>query len=152
MWKALPVHKCRYLSTLPLTYRGLSMTAAASCEKLSGRKKETEKGRTDASEQRGRTKDERDEAKVDRALEGCPRLRFVEERQNRDTTGKDDTTTIYSKIRLLAQASSARCSTSTPRCTTDSWVTPNLWGLEFKFKVASLLLRVHIGTRGNTVP
>ena len=52
----------------------MSMTAAAaSCEKLSGRKKETEKGRTDASEQRGRTKDERDEAKVDRALEDVRR-------------------------------------------------------------------------------
>ena len=108
MWEALLYSAQVLLSLKVSTYpSGLSMTAAASCEKLSGRKKETEKGRADGRA-RGRTKDERDEAKVDRALEDVrvvrrPLLRFVEERQNRDTTGKDDTTTMYSKPRPLAQ-------------------------------------------------
>ena len=50
---------------------GLSMTAAASCEKLSGREKERD-GERPSGHGRGRTM-EQDEAKVDRALEDVRR-------------------------------------------------------------------------------
>lgn len=65
---------------IPTDSLSLSMTAASSCEKLSGRKKERK---------RRRKADRTNGMKVDRAFEErcfvrCPR--FVEGRQNRDTS------------------------------------------------------------------